>query len=488
MRDTNAALRIANGLLVLERGQDELLLANNIEPRPLYVKRGRRYIRDFLKTAGELGAYNRIIAAFPHEKGLLDVMLDYGIIVSAENALKNLQVEDSLQSQPSGHKKTISLYLLLSQSCNMRCVYCLDGTRTYQTDQNLRMSKEVAFKSTELCLEELDDRGRLEVIFFGGEPLLNWPLAKDVITHCGKCLREQHQGKQVQYHFTSNLSFLPNDLIEWAKKYPISFLGDIDGPPAVHDRCRPLRNGGGTYEATARNIQKMRAAGLRIDLRATITSWNQDHLLETTEHHKALGGNSSAFVPVVPVNSDEDILPESLLPSPDKVIGGMAEVFRSKLWKPGELFPFNQYASRLRPGLVTGVDCGAANGTVPTVDANGDVYPCIYLVGIKRFRMGNMMDGSYPRRDFMEQLYDQLRVDHLEDCKQCSWRYICRGSCPLGRLTVDHNPMASPQVKTYCRRIRCNYTQSILELLLWQMADETAAGCCEDPARVGKCV
>ncbi len=488
MRDVDTPLKIADELIVFERGHDELLLANNIDLQPLYVKEGRRYILEFLKAAAELGPYRKIIAAYPHEANLLDVLLEYGILTPLGYDKRKKKLEKTSAKPKSGKRMTISLYLLMSQSCNMTCVYCLDGKQTYQTDKNLRMSKEIAFRSIERCLGEIDEQGCLEVIFFGGEPLLNWPLAREVITHCEKCLSHLPPGRQRQYHFTSNLSFLPSDLIEWAKKFDISFLCNIDGPPAIHDRCRPFQNGRGSHEATARNIRLISQAGLRIDLRATVTALNQDHLLEVVEHHKALGGMSSALCTVNPINSDESILPGSLLPSPDKVIRGMADVYRSKLWKDCELYPFNIYAPRFRAESLTVVGCGAPYGHVVVVDAHGDVYPCIYLVGIKRFHMGSMMDASYPRTGLLERLYDQLHVDHLEDCKQCSWRYLCGGSCPLGRLTISNHPNATAEVKTYCKQIRCDVTQRALELLLWEKATETAAHCASDQTPVPQCV
>ena len=150
-------------------------------------------------------------------------------------------------------------------------------------------------------------------------------------------------------------------------------------------------------------------------------------------------------------------------------------VYRSKVWKEGELFPFNQYLSRLRPGALTVFGCGAPYGNTAIVDVKGDVYPCIYLVGIKRFHLGNITDESYPNKRVLQSMCDYLHVDHLEDCKSCPWRYICGGGCPLGRLTVLNNPMASANVREYSKQITCNYTKKIIELLLWEKAREAAA-------------
>lgn len=487
MKD-DVRLKIADELLVLEQGQNELLLANGTDVRPLYVNKGRKYIREFLKAAGELGTRRNILRAYPRERSLLDLLSDHGILVPQNGGRPNATLEKVRKGPPSGKRQAVSLYLLLSQSCNMRCIYCLDGAKTYQTDKALRMSREIAFRSVERCLDELDEGGRLEVVFFGGEPLLNWPLAKEVILHCEKLLAERHRGKQPLYHFTSNLSFLPDDLIEWAKKYRISFLCNVDGPAAIHDACRPFKDGRGTYAEIAKNIRLISKEGLQINLRATVTALNQDHLLEVAEEHKALGGHSGAFVLVNPVNSDESILPENLLPSPEKVIKAVTDVYKSKVWKRGELYPFSQYAANFAPSSARVVGCGAPNGNVAVVDVKGDVYPCIYLVGIRRCHVGNVRDDSYPRRDVLERMYDDLHVDHRDDCKRCSWRYICAGGCPLGRLTVLNNPAATAGVKSYCRQICCDYTKSILETLLWERAQETAESFERDAAKAPSCL
>lgn len=470
----NTILKITEDLLKLERGREELLLANYLDLRPLYIKKGRKYIINYLKAINDLRTYKNIIDAFPHEINLLDALLDHGIIVPYGSTAK--RPNKSILNEPDiENKRSMFLYLLISQSCNMGCVYCLNGAQTYQTYKNLRMSRETAIKSIERCLDNIVPQGYLEIIFFGGEPLLNWPLAKEIITYCETLLKGKHPEKLFKYHLTSNLSFLPNDLIEWAKKYNISFLCDLDGPEKIHNLCRPFKDGRPTHDIIIRNVKRLLMAGLKVDLRSTITALNQDYLLEIAEHYKSIGVKSCAFIPVNPVNSDEDILEERLLPSPEKIITGITKVYKSKVWKVEELFPFNQYVSRLCPGAMMVVGCGAPYGNTAVVEVNGDVYPCIYLVGIKKFCLGNIKDESYPKKDLIRWMYDYLHVDHLEDCKSCPWRYICGGSCPVGRLTVLNNPRATNKVIDYCKQIACDYSKKILELLIWDKARESAS-------------
>jgi uncharacterized protein len=475
----NTGLKITENLLKLERGSDELLLANYLHFRPLYINKGKKYIANFLKATSELCSYKNIINAFPQDIDLLDTLINHEIIVPRLQEDSKIP-KDSSERLSLDNRRGTSLYLLLSQSCNMGCVYCLNGIQSYQKDKNLKMSKKVAFRSIERCLDDIRPGGYLEIIFFGGEPLLNWPLAKEIIVHCENVLKEKHPGKHIKYHITSNLSFLPKDVIDWAKKFNITFLCDIDGPENIHNVCRPFRGGGPTHSTIVRNIERLIGAELKVDLRTTITALNQDHLLETTKHHKAIGAASSAFVPVNPVNSDEDILDNRLLPSPHKIIKGMTDVYKSKVWGEEDLFPFNQYASRLIPGRRMFLGCGAPYGNTPVVDINGAVYPCIYLVGIKRYYMGNIMNESYPNKNLLQSMFYDLHVDYREDCKSCAWRYLCGGSCPLGRLTVFNNPAASDKVTTYCKIISCEYTKKMIELLLWDKAQEAAQNLLEN--------
>lgn len=442
----------------------------------MYIKRGREYVKRFLDAVEELGTIEKIKTAFPQDSDLLDMLMDHRIVITLDDRKKGIDKADmSDNKRVRDNKNAISLYLLLTQSCNLGCVYCLNGKNTYKTDTNLKMNEEVAFRSIDRCMDSLNPDGKLEVVFFGGEPLLNWPLAKKVISYCEENLKGRFEGKRVHFHLTSNLTVMPRDLIEVAKRHNMTFLCDIDGPEDVHDQCRPYKNGKSSYGRTVANIRRLTKAGLKVALRSTITASNQDRMQEIAEHHKGIGGTGCAFVPVNPVNSDEDILQERLMPSTATVVKGLAKVYKSKVWDTKDLFPFNVYASHVRNGSRTVMGCGAPYGNTPVVDVNGDVYPCIYLVGINRFYMGNILDDSYPDNNLLDSMMESLHVDNMGECKECEWRYLCGGGCPVGKLTVFDNPVASKKAVKYCQSIRCDYTKKVIELLLWDLAGEAAS-------------
>jgi uncharacterized protein len=466
---------ITRNLISLERGDDELLLANSWHLRPLHIRKGRESVRRFLDAVGELGTEKKVLEAFPGDAALLAMLKDHRIVVGPEPEAEGPVPWVPRSGERWRNKESISLYLLLSQSCNLGCVYCLNGKRTYAKEHRPKMRADVAFRSVERCLDALAGDGVLELVFFGGEPLLNWPLAKKTILHCEKLLAGVHRGKRIRYSVTSNLTRLPSDLVAWAKRHEIGFLCDVDGTADIHDRCRPYRSGAKSHARTTANIRRLVDAGLRVSLRSTVTSLNDARMVETAVHHKEIGGAASAFVPVNPVNSDEDMLAESLLPDTDRMIDGLERVYRSGVWDTPNLFPFSVYASKVSPGARAVTGCGAPYGNTPVVDVSGGVYPCIYLVGIEKYFLGNIAEAGCPDPEVLDRMERILHVDNIEECRGCPWRYLCGGGCPVGRLTVEGNPLVSPAALAYTRRVNCDYTKKILELLLWEKAGEAAS-------------
>lgn len=366
----------------------------------------------------------------------------------------------------------MSLYLLVTHACNLACVYCFNGDASYQRSCPPAMRDETADAAVDWALRRLDPHGTLEIVFFGGEPLLRWPLVRRVVDRCEQTLRSRHPNVTFHYHLTSNLTSLPRDLIEVARRVSMTFLCDVDGPQEVHDRLRPHAKGRASHEATARVIRALTDAGLAVSLRATVTSANAVDLGAVVAHHRHLGGCSSALVPLNPIDSDQVAVPERWLADPGCLASGLAAAFEDRAFPADALHPFSEALPRVARRERRRIACGAPYGCTPVVDAAGDLYPCIYFVGIPWLRMENVLAPEPARaHGVLSQLLASLDVDATE-CRTCGIRYLCSGGCPAMRVLARGRPDLLP-MQRYARDCSCAVGRTVTEKLLWSEARST---------------
>ena len=132
----------------------------------------------------------------------------------------------------------------LTHHCNLACPYCYAGAKSRG-----RMDDETAESAIRFALAEARDRGvgRLDVIFFGGEPLLELDLL------CRICDRfaEAASGVEVSFSLSTNGVLLTPEVIERLAGRRIYVSLSLDGPPEVHDRQRPFPGGRGSSAALA---------------------------------------------------------------------------------------------------------------------------------------------------------------------------------------------------------------------------------------------
>jgi uncharacterized protein len=461
-------LHVTENLICLERGEAELLLVNSFSMRPLYVARGRESVKKLLEEARGR-TLDELRAAHPGDAPLIRMLREHRLLLGAEERERYTGAEiEARAAEPERPVDRMSVFLLLTESCNLGCVYCLNGSGTYQKTPGSEMSADVALSSIRTCLGKLAAGGTLQVTFFGGEPLLRWSLVKEVARRCEAELRPEFPDRKIAFHLTSNLTVQPPDLVEVLKKHSVTVLSDIDGPPEVHDRCRPFLGGRASHARSADTIKRLVDAGIRVALRTTLTALNEDAILETAAHHKALGASNCGFVPVCPVNSDRQYLADELLPDPDRITTDLIRLHRSGMWSRDTLFPFNEYVLKLRPGSRQVTGCAAPSGSTPVIRPNGDVYLCIYLVGQEEFRYGTT-PGPWMRR-LLDESSVSLHVDNVPDCKGCAWRYVCGGGCPVMKLVHLEGVPANARAQEYGRRINCDFTQAVLTELLWDTA------------------
>ena len=285
-----------------------------------------------------------------------------------------------------------ALCLHIAHDCNLACQYCFAEEGEYHGKREL-MSYEVGKKALDFLVANSGNRRNLGVDFFGGEPLMNFQVVKDLVAY-GRSLEKEHD-KNFRFTLTTNGVLLDDDIMEFANKEMGNVVLSIDGRKEVHDRMRPFRKGAGSYDLIVPKFQKF-AESRHQDkyyVRGTFTHNNLDFSKDVL-HLADLGFKQISVEPVVAQDTDSYAIREEGLPQLMEEYENLAlEMVRRHGTE--EDFNFFHFMIDLEGGpCVAKRLSGCGSGTeYLAVTPTGDLYPCHQFVGNTDFLMGNVDDG-----------------------------------------------------------------------------------------------
>ena len=319
-----------------------------------------------------------------------------------------------------------SLCLHIAHDCNLACRYCCAGEGEYKGDRSL-MSLEVGKKALDFLVANSGNRRNLEVDFFGGEPLMNFDVVKELVAY-GRELEKTHD-KHFRFTLTTNGVLLRDDVIEFANKEMDNIVLSIDGRTEVHDHMRPFKNGKGSYDfildkfkkvAESRNQQKYYVRG-------TFTHYNLDFVKDVLSLADE-GFEQISVEPVVAGPEEPYAIREEDIP---QICEGYDELAKEMLKrkKEGRGFNFFHYMIDLSGGpCVYKRLSGCGSGTeYLAVTPWGDLYPCHQFVGEEEFCLGNVDDGIVNTE--MRDTFKLCNVYAKEECRNCFAKFYCSGGC-----------------------------------------------------------
>ena len=172
-----------------------------------------------------------------------------------------------------------ALCLHIAHDCNLACRYCFAGEGEYQGDRSL-MSFEVGKKALDFLVKNSGSRRNLEVDFFGGEPLMNFEVVKQLVKY-GRELEKEHD-KNFRFTLTTNGVLLNDEILEFANREMDNVVLSIDGRKKVHDHMRPAKNGKGSYDLILPKFKKVAESRnqQKYYVRGTFTHHNLDFVEE----------------------------------------------------------------------------------------------------------------------------------------------------------------------------------------------------------------
>lgn len=319
-----------------------------------------------------------------------------------------------------------ALCLHIAHDCNLACQYCFAEEGEYHGRRAL-MTYEVGKKALDFLVANSGSRVNLEVDFFGGEPLMNWDVVKQLVAY-GRSLEKSHN-KKFRFTLTTNGILLNDEILEFANKEMSNIVCSIDGRKEINDRMRPFRGGQGSYDVIVPKFKKVAESRNQTDyyVRGTFTHNNLDFSKDVA-HLADLGFEQISVEPVVAKPEDSYAIREEDIPTILEEYDKLAkDLIRRR--KEGKGVNFFHFMIDLTGGpCVAKRLSGCGSGTeYLAVTPWGDFYPCHQFVGQEEFLMGNV-DTGITRTDIRDE-FKTCNVYAKDKCRDCFAKFYCSGGC-----------------------------------------------------------
>ena len=330
----------------------------------------------------------------------------------------------SLKEKTAGVVKALCLHV--AHTCNLNCAYCFASQGKYHGERAV-MPFEVGKQALDFLIANSGTRRNLEVDFFGGEPLMNFQVVKDLVAYA-RSIEKEHN-KNFRFTLTTNGLLIDDDVIDFANREMSNVVLSLDGRKEIHDRYRVDYAGKGSWERIVPKFQKLVAArgGKNYYMRGTFTHANPD-FLKDIQQMLDLGFTELSMEPVVCAPGDPSALTEEDFPVVCRQYEQLAELMLRRD-REGKPFTFYHYMLDLSGGpCIYKRISGCGSGTeYMAVTPWGDLYPCHQFVGDEKFRLGNIWDGVTNTERRAE--FAACNVYAHPECRDCWARLYCSGGC-----------------------------------------------------------
>ncbi|MBR5246503.1 MAG: thioether cross-link-forming SCIFF peptide maturase [Clostridia bacterium] len=360
------------------------------------------------------------------EKDVLDCIED---VKALENAGK-LYTPDTYEGMAFDFKNrnTVikALCLHVAHTCNLNCEYCFASQGKYHGERAL-MSFEVGKRALDFLIENSGTRKNLEVDFFGGEPLMNWNVVKELVSYAR--VQEKIHNKNFRFTLTTNGMLIDDDVIEFSNKEMSNVVLSLDGRKDVHDRLRVDYMGRGSYDTIVPKFQEFvkRRGDKNYYMRGTFTHKNVDFTNDIF-HMADLGFTELSMEPVVCSPEDASALTQEDLP----ILFDQYEILAKEMIKrkkEGRPFTFYHYMLDLTHGpCIYKRISGCGSGTeYMAVTPSGELYPCHQFVGDTKYLLGNIWDGVTNKE--IQNEFKLCNAYARPECNDCWAKLYCSGGC-----------------------------------------------------------
>ncbi|MBQ7499548.1 MAG: thioether cross-link-forming SCIFF peptide maturase [Clostridia bacterium] len=361
-------------------------------------------------------------------------------------------IAGELKARSEGIVKALCLHI--AHTCNLNCEYCFASQGKYRGERAV-MSFETGKRALDFLIENSGGRRNLEVDFFGGEPLMNFDVVKQLVAYARSV--EKELGKNFRFTLTTNGLLIDDDVIDFANRECSNVVLSLDGRKEIHDRYRVDYSGKGSWDRIVPKFQKLVSArgGKNYYMRGTFTHANPD-FVKDIKVMLDLGFTELSMEPVVAAEGDPAALTESDIEIVKQQYEELAELMIERR-REGRPFTFYHYMFDLESGpCIYKRISGCGSGTeYMAVTPWGDLYPCHQFVGEKKFLLGNIYDGV--KNFAVQSEFAECNVYTREECRNCWARLYCSGGCAANayHATGSVNGVYKKGCELFRKRMEC---------------------------------
>ncbi|MBQ6555487.1 MAG: thioether cross-link-forming SCIFF peptide maturase [Firmicutes bacterium] len=355
-----------------------------------------------------------------------------------------------------------ALCLHIAHDCNLKCKYCFAEEGEYHGKREL-MSAEIGKKAIDMLIKASGSRKNLEIDFFGGEPLMNFNVVKEIVEYARSL--EEANNKKFRFTITTNGILLNDEILEYINANMHNLVLSIDGRKEINDKMRPRAGGQGSYDTIVPKFRKAAESRNQTDyyVRGTFTRNNLD-FAEDVMHLADLGFKQISVEPVVADESEDYAIREEDLPRIFEEYDRLTDMIHERRQK-GEWFNFFHFMIDLTGGpcvIKRLVGCGSGTEYL-AVAPSGELYPCHQFVGRPEFKLGTV-DTGVTNTEVREK-FENCNVYTKSACRECWARFYCSGGCAANSFNA-HGDLVTPY------EIGCEMQKKRIECAIYLKAVE----------------
>lgn len=357
-----------------------------------------------------------------------------------------------------------ALCLHVAHDCNLACKYCFASEGEYHGDRSL-MSLEIGIKAIDFLVANSGNRRNLEIDFFGGEPMMNFEMVKEVV-HYAKSI-EKANDKNFRFTLTTNGVLLDDDNMAFMNKYMYNVVLSVDGRKEVHDFMRPAPNGKGSYDLIMKKFKKF--ADSRNQKNYYVRGTFTHHNLDFAEDVLHLADEGFKQISIEPVVAPDD-MPYALKDSDVAFLKDQYEMLAMKMLDykaKGNDFNFFHFMIDLSQGPCVAKRLGGCGSGVEylAVTPQGDLYPCHQYVGMEEFLLGHVDTGV--KNLELQNVFRGCNVYTKDGCRDCFAKFYCSGGCSANSYNFHGSIFATYELSCELekKRVECAIFLKAMEML-----------------------